>query len=268
MAFLKTYLDSGLAVIALQAGEQGNKLNLSRLQELDQALKKNAADQDARVILLRSERGSFCLGMDLEFFQAVQEDSPQKQNAVAIYGKILSFIHNCPKPVAAIVNGSVKAGGVGLVAACDIVLASDKASFELSEVLLGLIPANVLPFLLNLRLPLQKVRYLALTAKNLSADEAAALNLVDEVFPESELEKGVKLRLKPLFRAAPHALAEVKQFTRRLLSQDPEQASGLAQDKLLELAQRPDVREAIRSFNEGDLPSWFAKFRPEKPVTE
>jgi len=261
-------LDSGLAVIALQAGDQGNKLNLSRLNELDQALKTSAADTETRVILLRSDRGSFCLGMDLEFFQFVQENATQKQKAVDQYGEILSFIHNCPKPVVAVLNGSVKAGGVGLVSACDIVLASDKTSFELSEVLLGLIPANVLPFLLNLRLPLQKVRYLALTAKNISAAEAASLNLVDEIFPEHELEKGVKQRLKSLFRAAPHALAEVKYFTRKILYQAPEQASTLAQAKLMELAQRPDVREAIKSFNEGDLPSWFTKFKPEKPVTE
>ncbi|MCK5219600.1 enoyl-CoA hydratase/isomerase family protein, partial [bacterium] len=163
-------------------------------------------------------------------------------------------------------QGAVKAGGVGLVGACDIVLATEKASFEMSEVILGLIPANVLPFVYSLRLPPQKLRYLILTAKKVMADEAQRLNLIDELVLETELPQAVKAVIKKIFRSSPAALAETKRFTQKLFGKKTEQATLLAREKLLEMIKNPEVIKAIRAFNDGDMPTWFGKYKPEKPL--
>ncbi len=266
MSVIEKYIDAQVAVITLNNSQSGNILNYQSLDALLQAFTACMAEKEARVIVLRSNGDNFCMGMDLMMFQSIAENMPQIEQTVALYIELLSAIYTGSKPVISLINGNVKAGGVGLVGACDIVLASEKASFELSEVFFGLIPANVLPFLYSIRIPLQKIRYLILTAKKLSAKEALQLNLVDEVFAEQEMEKGTQSIIKNLFRASPNALAETKRFTYKLVNEKMDRVSRLAKEKLLEMIKNPEVTEAIKSFNEGNIPKWFAKYKPEKPL--
>lgn len=266
MALVESYTDCSVAVITLNNSENGNRLNYDSLQSISKMLNSSLLNDDVRVILFRSNGKNFCLGMDLEFLQQENENIELGRESISLYVDLLLKIFQSPKPVVALINGDVKAGGMGLVGACDIILSSDVSTFELSEVLLGLIPANVLPFLFSLRLPPQKARYLILTAKRLDAAEAKALNIVDEVFPADEMEKGVKSVLKGLFRAAPHAVAETKHFTQKLLGKNLLEATNMAKEKLLELIGNPKVIEGITSFNEGGIPSWFGKCKLEKPL--
>ncbi len=123
-----------------------------------------------------------------------------------------------------------------------------------------------MPFIYSLRLAPQKLRYLVLTAKTISAGEAQRLNLVDEVFKEDQLASGLKAVIKSLFRVSPEALAETKRFTRLIFGEKMERSCALAQKKLLEMLKRTEVFRAIQAFNEGEAPSWFGKFKPEKPL--
>ena len=182
MNFIDAYNDSNLAVITMQHSSWGNRLNKKNLEDLYQAIYTSIKDPEVRALLLRSNGSRFCLGMDLNYLQDVRKDKKRIEKAIELYTDVLSTIYKSPKPVIALIEGEVKAGGIGLIAACDIVIASENSSFALSEVLLGLIPANVLPYLLCLRIPPQKAKYLILTAKKISAREAEILNLVDEVF--------------------------------------------------------------------------------------
>jgi enoyl-CoA hydratase/carnithine racemase len=268
LALIQSHLDSGLAVITLNDSEHGNRLNKKSLEALSLALCKHVTNTEVRAILLRSDGNPFCLGMDLDFFQQIEGDKKKAYQTIEIYSNLLLSIYDAPKPVVSLINGDVKAGGMGLVVACDVIITSERSTFELSEVLLGLIPANVLPFLFFLRVPPQKARSLILTAKKLTAVEAKNLNLVDEVFSEEDLEKGAKSIIKNLFRAAPHAMAEAKHFTRDILLEDVGKACGMAKAKLMDLISRKEVIEAISAFNEGRVPSWFAKFKPKKPLVK
>jgi enoyl-CoA hydratase/carnithine racemase len=266
--FIDAYTDSNLAVITMQHSSKGNRLNKKNLEDLYQAIYTSIKDPEVRALLLRSNGSRFCLGMDLNYLQDVRKDKKRIEKAIELYTDVLSTIYKSPKPVIALIEGEVKAGGIGLIAACDIVIASENSSFALSEVLLGLIPANVLPYLLCLRIPPQKARYLILTAKKISAREAEILNLVDEVFPQGSLEKGLRSVLKSIFRASPHAIAETKDFTQAILFKEIDSACDLAKTRLLELVKKPEVLEAVKAFNEGHVPAWFAKFRPKKPVAK
>ena len=141
--------ESGLGLISLMDAAGGNRLNPLSLKLLIAALDQALADATVRAIVLRAAGpagSAFCLGMDLDKLSSSlgQEGNlGARRQAVLDYGSLLERISSCGKPVIALVGGAVKAGGVGLVAACDIVLAASSASFELSEVLFGLIPANL-----------------------------------------------------------------------------------------------------------------------------
>lgn len=255
-------VDAALAVITMDDSQSGNLLNQKNLEELNQVLDRALNGTTIRVILLRSNGENFCLGMDLNFFHASHADTPLLSQVVSLYVEVLKKIYRAPKPVIAVINGRVKAGGIGLISACDIVIASQESTFELSEVLLGLIPANVLPFL-RLRISIQKARYLILTAACIPASYALAIGLVDEVYPSEEMEKRTKALVKRLLKAAPHAVAYAKSFTEKLWGVDLDDGCRLAQKTFLELAERPDVLAGIAAFNAGDVPAWFNACKSE-----
>ncbi len=266
VAIVEHYIDSLVGVITFNNSEKGNVLNLESMQSLLKAFTFLINNKEVRVILLRSNGENFCLGMDLNMLVEAGGKSQIAKKAIALYVELLSLIYTTPKPVISLINGNVKAGGIGLAGASDIVIVSESSSFELSEVFFGLIPANVLPFIYSVRLSPQKVRYLILTGKRISAKEAKELNLVDEMFSKEDLEKGVKEIIKNLLRASPEAIKEAKRFTEKIFGIKREKATELAKKQLLKMIRKGDVLKAIREFNEGNVPPWFAKYRPEKPI--
>ncbi|HUI69067.1 MAG TPA: enoyl-CoA hydratase/isomerase family protein, partial [Spirochaetia bacterium] len=200
MARVEQYVDSHVAVITLNDGEHGNLLSPESLGELSAAIKRSQMERDVRAVLLRSSGPSFCLGMNLSrIADSTKADAYEEaRRAVSLYGELLHGIFSSPLPFVCLLQGDVKAGGVGLVCACDIVVATEDVSFEMAEVLFGLIPANVLPYLLALRVPAQKVRYLVMSSKKLDAKEALRLNLVDELVSIEDAEKKVRDVMKRL----------------------------------------------------------------------
>lgn len=284
MSLVEQYVDSQVAVITLAGGRQGNLLNPESLEELAAAFERSLGNPEVRAVLLRSAGPAFCLGMDLfrlaEKAGAARSESgeadkgalgkaraaQEAERAVSRYADLLAVIFSAPIPVVCLVDGEVKAGGVGLVCACDIVVATPNASFELGEVLFGLIPANVLPFLLALRVPPQKARYLVLSSQKIPAAEALRLNLVDELIPEGRQETRLREIFKRLLRSSPQALKQAKAFTGELIGKSPQEAGVLARLKLLEILRDPGVAQAVKAFRDGDLPAWFSRFQPQRPL--
>jgi enoyl-CoA hydratase/carnithine racemase len=193
-------------------------------------------------------------------------DAESIRQALDLYGEVLYSLYTSPKPAVCIVDGAVKAGGVGIVSACDIVLSSNQTTFEMGEVLFGLIPANVLPYLLAQRVNPQKARYLVLTAKKLDAEESYRLGLVDELFEDKDFERGVRNVLKGLLRSSPAALAEAKRFTHLLLGKDLQEARSMAAREFIKMIGSPEVLRGIEAFSAGELPEWFGRYRPQRPL--
>jgi methylglutaconyl-CoA hydratase/polyketide biosynthesis enoyl-CoA hydratase PksH len=183
------------------------------------------------------------------------------EEAVRAYSGLLTRMRTFPKLIIALVDGEVKAGGVGIVAAADIVLCSLRSSFQLSEVFLGLLPANVLPFLIE-RLGAARAAYLTLSARTLSAAEAQVYGLADEVFAPDTLEKETRAYIRTLLRADPYALGRGKSFVAELRECGTrKEMTDRAEQALLDLSGRADVRAAICAFEDGGLPSWSAKLK-------
>jgi len=258
-------VDSGLGLLTLNDSDNGNRLNKQSLEAMHCALDDLMDNNKVKLILIRSNGNNFCLGMDLDFAGKNANNKNEAQKVIQSYTGLLEKIDHAPKPVFAMVNGDVKAGGMGLIAACDGIFSSEISTFELSEVLLGLIPANVLPFLLK-RLSPNKARYLILSAKRLSAREAFEIQLIDEVFKSDNMEKELKGVLKTLFRANPSALSETKKFISELEGKTSAESLELSRSKLLEIVSQQEVKEGIRNFSEGMMPAWFKKFKPKEKL--
>lgn len=248
---------AGVAFITLSSPQSGNALGPELLAALAQAIEQAEGDTSCRVIVLAAEGPSFCAGADLSsLFTPEGEPDPAYPE---VYLRCLTTVRKASRPVIACVNGKVTGGGVGLVAACDLVLAAPTAAFVLPEVLVGMIPALVTPFLLR-RLQPSHVRALTLSARSIDAREAQRLGLVDEVGEEG-LERAVKSQIERLFRASPAAIRESKQYFDRLHDEVMRQQTDLAIRSLLSWLGRADVAEGIRQFAEGFSPPWFQKYK-------
>jgi enoyl-CoA hydratase/carnithine racemase len=193
-------------------------------------------------------------------------DLKRVREAVELYADLLFAVLTLSLPVVAVIQGEVKAGGVGLASACDAIIGTPAASFEMAEVLFGLVPANVLPFLLGPRLSLQKARYLVLTAKKVEAEEALRLGLLDELVADADLEKKAKDILKRLLSFSPRALARAKSLTLQLDGRDLWSRLKLTKNALIELLRDPASQQAIEGFLEGNLPPWSLRFKPQQPL--
>ncbi|MBN2353058.1 MAG: enoyl-CoA hydratase/isomerase family protein [Spirochaetales bacterium] len=266
-AAVDSYVDSSVLVVTLARSGAGNRLNPELLSALHRAIVGADEQPEVRAVLLRSDGPVFCHGMDLEALRVSGWDLKRIRETVEIYTDLLFNIHTSSRPVVAVVRGEVKAGGVGLASACDVVIGTTGASFEMAEVLFGIVPANVLPFLLGPRLTLQKARALVLTAKKVEAAEALRLGLLDELVEDAELEKKVKDTLKRLLAASPRALQAAKTLTGQIADVKFWSLLKLTRDALIDLLCRPETQKAIEGFLEGELPSWYERFKPQRPLT-
>lgn len=270
---LEYQIDSHVAHFIIDNPHANNSLNPKMLNRAEQLLAEVRDSSDIRALVISARGPIFCNGMDFQLMSdaggekspsAARASSSAVQRAARQFARFLTTLRDFPKPVCSIVNGQVRAGGIGLVAASDIVLAAVDARFELSELLFGLLPAVVLPFLLE-RISLKSARYLCLTAHNLSATEAARIGLVDQLTENgTEFERSSKAMLRQLLRMSPDAIQQLKHYTDRLSGmQRFAQKTRLGQQLLTKLLRDHKTQRVIRAFtNEGMAPPWFASYRP------
>ena len=167
-------------------------------------------------------------------------------------------MHAYPKPLIARVHGAAFAGGMGLVAACDLAVASEDAEFCLPEVRIGLVPAMISPYIVRAIGEPQARRYV-LTGERLAAREAQRIGLVHECVPAAELDARVEKFAAQLAQAGPQALARAKKLLARVAKApiSPKLAAGTAA-VLAEVRAGEEAREGIRSFLEKRKPKWTA----------
>ena len=225
----------------------------------------SAAQQGKAPIVLCGREGLFCRGMDFEQVLAVTAADPglgsgdpapwaALDEGVAAFASLLRSIVECPRPIVAQIDGAVLGGGVGIAAACDVVVATRRSTFGLPETLFGLLPAVVLP-VLCLRMPLQRARLLAMTAYSRTAEEAGALGLVDVVCAEDKLAGALRRSLRDVSRAQADAISALKRFSLEVDARSL--ADGLAHGVRETSARlrQPEILSAVREFlREGEAP--------------
>lgn len=208
---LLTHTDErGVCTVTLNRPDLHNAFDDALIKRLAMTFREMAFKPEVRAVVLRGNGKSFSAGADLNWMKrmATYTRNENFEDAMGL-ADMLHAIYACPKPVVAAVHGAAFGGGVGLVAACDIAIASEKASFCLSEVKLGLIPATISPYVVE-AMGARACRRYYQTAERFKAAEAHRLGLVHEVVAEDELEAKVDEILAALLANGPHAMAAAK----------------------------------------------------------
>jgi methylglutaconyl-CoA hydratase len=237
----------GVATLTLDSPANRNALSRAMRAQLRAALLDALADDAVRVVVLDHTGRVFCSGMDL----SEAAGGGAQEQGVREFPELLEAIWSAPKPVVAAVRGPARAGGVGLAAACDVVVAAASATFAFSEVRLGIVPAVISAVVLPRMVP-HVAHRLMLTGEVFDAAAAAAGGLVDLVASDGEVDVALAGQLDALTSGAPAALAETKRLLRA--------GSSLHFDDLLELSARffasEEGQEGIASFREKRPARW------------
>jgi methylglutaconyl-CoA hydratase len=213
-------VSAGVATVLLDSARNRNALSRRLVAELATALDHCAADPAVRVIVLTGAGPAFCAGADLKEAAAGTGPGPVPVSVPDVLTRILE--HRCP--VVARVNGAVRAGGIGLMAACDIVVVPAQATFAFSEVRIGVVPAIITVPVLARMNPAAAHEYF-LTGSAFDAQEAVRTGLVNRAVPASELDAAVASYTDALAKGGPSALAAAKRL--RLTAPVPGSFPGL-----------------------------------------
>jgi methylglutaconyl-CoA hydratase len=237
-----------------------NAFNDELIGEISRAFADVEACADTRVVVVAARGDVFCAGADLHYMRAMSGYSHAENHADALkVARMFHAVHSCSRPVLARVQGDAYGGGVGLAAACDIVIASDTASFGLSEVRLGIVAATISPHLVRAMGARQAARYM-LTGEKFSAARAKDTGLVHEVMKARELDAELERQARVLLSASPAALASTKRLLADVVEAPMDDVLLAATAKCIADARvSPEGREGIAAFLEKRSPGWFPK---------
>jgi len=244
--------------VTLNRPELRNAFNEQSIAELALAFDELGRNELVRAIVLAANGPAFCAGADLNWMKkmAGYSDSENRADAMRL-ADMLRTMYTCPKPVVAKVQGDCYAGGMGLVAACDVVVAVDTANFCLSEVKLGLIPATISPYVIK-AMGEQAARRYFLTAERFDAREAHRIGFVHEIVPAADLDTKVAGIVQALANNSPNAVREAKKLVREIAGEPVTEA--LLEDtanRIAVIRASLEGREGVASFLEKRRPSWL-----------
>jgi isohexenylglutaconyl-CoA hydratase len=257
---IHTLSHGGVLFVTLDNPAARNALNDAMLAGLSGALDTARADRSIRAVLLRGAQGNFCAGGDFTQFEALMATAPGDPDPIAVsnraFGAVLERMAQCEVPLIAAVEGAAMGGGFGLAALCDIVLATRDARFGMPEVTIGLPPAQIAPFV-ALRLGAPAAVRLMLTGVRLSAEEAKAVGLVDEVAADTAELRACALRwIGQLGRAEPAAARATKRILARAQQSTLGDALDLASQAFAESLRSGTAGEGIAAFGAKRPPVW------------
>jgi methylglutaconyl-CoA hydratase len=257
MSTLQIEHQGRVARVWLNRPDVRNAFNETMIAEVTATFQALNGRDDIRAVVLAANGKAFCSGADLNWMKKMAGYSDEENHADAMrLAALLSAIYRCNKPVIARVNGDAYAGGMGLICACDIVVAVDTARFCLSEARLGLIPATIAPYVIR-ALGEQASRRYFTTAELFDCATALRLGLVSEAVSDDKLDVTVQQLAEALCANGPHAVRACKQLVQDI--------AGRALDDLLieDTASRiarvrasAEGREGVASFLEKRAPTW------------
>lgn len=254
---LLTNIDElGRATLTLNRPEVHNAFDDSLIAELTVALQDLAADPQVQSVCLAATGKSFSAGADLGWMRRMADYSHAENlsDAMAL-AELMRILNELPKPTLALVQGAAFGGGVGLVAACDIVLATPAAKFCLSEVKLGLIPAVISPYVVA-AIGARAARRYCISAERFDAEQALQLGLVHEIVPAEALAEAADRLTRRLLQNGPQAMAAAKQLVADV------SRSPLTAELIADTAERISVTRASDEGREG-LSAFLQKRRPD-----
>lgn len=247
---------SGIARVTLARPEVHNAFDDVLIAELTATLEALDRDPHVRVLVLTGAGASFSAGADLGWMRRMVQAGTDENRADALrLARLMRTLEGLSKPTIARVNGAAFGGGVGLVACCDIAIAADTATFALSEVKLGLVPAVISPYVIA-AIGARQARRWFQSAETFSAAEAQRIGLLHLAVPADALDNAVQRQCALLIKAGPLAVAEAKALVRRSQATDAAALDAQNADLIARLRVSPEGQEGLGAFLDKRKPDW------------
>lgn len=254
--------ERGVATLTLNRPEKHNALNPALIAALTECAHDLDARADVRAVILTGRGDSFCAGGDLRWMQAMRDADRRTRIAdSATLATLFNRLDQLSKPLIGRINGPAYGGGTGLIAVCDIAIATDSTRFALTEVKLGMAPANIAPFVVQ-KMGRRNARRCFLNAKPLSAAQAQDFNLIDEVVPAASLDLAIDAEIQSILRAGPAAIAATKALIDRVSAHERQAIAQYTAELLADLWETEEAQEGIAAFFERRPPHWHPKAEP------
>lgn len=249
----------GVATVTLDRPERHNALSSALVEALTATLVRLGGDPAVRAVVLASAGPTFCAGADVGEMRLAGAASPaDNEREARCLANLLVQLDALPHPTVARVQGNAFGGALGLIAACDVVVAADAAQFALTEVRLGIVPAMISPFVLR-AIGARQARRFFLTAERFDAAAAERLGLVHVVAPTAGLDIAVADVVAELLGGAPGAQAEAKRLIRHIARRSDDEDRELAVETarwIARLRATEEGREGLGAFLERRTPAW------------
>lgn len=249
--------ERGVATVTLNRPEKHNAFDDNVITALTQCFQQIAEDSNIRVVILAANGKHFCAGADLAWMQRMagysEQENLQDANALA---NMLYTLNTLPQPTIAKVQGAAFGGAVGLVACCDMAVATKLSQFCLSEVKLGLIPATISPYVIAAIGERQARRYF-LSAERFSARRARRLGLVNETVTEEDLEETLNQMINSLLQNSPAAITASKKLIANVANRSIDnELIGYTSNQIAAIRVSQQGQEGLTAFLEKRLPAW------------
>lgn len=234
-----------------------NAFNVELIEDVAEALKRVKKDDSVRVLVLTGKGESFCAGADLNWLREIIDYSfKQNLEESRALADVLFQLYSLPKPTIALVNGAAIGGGNGFLSACDMAVAAEDATFGLSEVKIGLVPAAISPYVIR-KIGESKAREYFLTGKRISGRKAQEIGLVNDVVPGEKLGEAAESLIEKLLTSGPEAMASCKELISRTSQERIEDVKEFTASMIAGLRVSQEGQEGMASFLEKRKPNWI-----------
>ena len=250
--------DGATARVFLDRPEVRNAFNDEVIAELTDAFRQLGADEDLRVIVLGGNGRAFCAGADLSWMRAMADYTwEENRGDAARLAEMLWTLYSCPVPVVGRIHGDCYAGGVGLAAVCDVLVAAEGVNFCLSEAKLGLLPATIAPYVIR-ALGEQAARRYFTTAERFDAATAKGLGFVHECVPPAALDETVAAIVAALVANGPSAVRACKRLVQDVAGQPiSEVLRADTARRIADIRASSEGKEGVQAFLNKRAPAWL-----------
>jgi methylglutaconyl-CoA hydratase len=250
----------GVATITINRPQVRNAIDDNVIRLLTDAFKTVGADGETRIVVLTGSGVAFSAGADLDWMRRMAALGEAENFASAkTISAMLRALNELAKPTIARINGAAYAAGIGLVAACDIAVASEEAVFSISEVRIGLVPSTISPYVVA-AIGAKAARHYFLTGEPFSAAEACRLGLVHKVVPRAGLDEAIERVISDLLAGGPQSQSRTKRLIAGIADRPVDDAlEAFTARSIAEARASPEGREGIQAFLEKRRPAWWRR---------
>ena len=248
--------------LTINRPESRNAMSLEMVAELSAVFTQIESDASIRAVVIRGTGGHFCAGGDIRDMAAARNEKVEDGETDPFYrlnrafGQMIQRVNESSKVVIAVLEGAVMGGGFGLACVSDVAIARSTAKFGMPETSLGVIPAQIAPFVVE-RIGLTQARRLALLGLRVNADEALGLGIVHQAATsDEELDSMLSQALERVRQCAPHATAETKALLHRVGHEDMGKVLDSAAKKFAEAIRGDEGSEGTMAFMQKRPPKW------------